>query len=159
MGYELYEKVLGALKSGDENYFNAAARNWIEGTEEAPFENEEAVNLYANAKHYCSLWRNKAINGRISKQRMIDCVKQIAEMNLPNPYPAFKAFGVIDPEVKVTEEKEEISGWTVKEQATEKPTEKPVEKPVEKTAEKEKKPEHVMGVVPEKKGIFGKHKR
>ena len=83
--YDLYEKVMLAMKE-DESTFNAAARNWVEGAETADFGNEEANNLFYDAKMHCKAWRNKAINGRVSKQKMIDCIRKIAEMELPNPY-------------------------------------------------------------------------
>lgn len=83
--YELYNRVLSAINE-DEGTFNAAARNWIESGAEPNFENEDAKNLFYTAKMACTAWRNKAINGRVSKLRMIECVRKIAEMNLENPY-------------------------------------------------------------------------
>ena len=84
--YELYEKVINAYKSGDENLFNASARNWIEGADIAPFENSEAVGLFGAAKHHYALWKSNGISSRVSKLRMINDVSKIAEMDLPNPY-------------------------------------------------------------------------
>ena len=83
--YELYEKVLSSLHE-DEGTFNAAARNWIEGADDAPFESDEAKNLFYEAKLADAAWRSKAIYGRISKVRMINSVREIAEKNFPNPY-------------------------------------------------------------------------
>lgn len=135
--YELYEKVIEAYKSG-EDIFNAAARNWIEGTEEAKFESEEANELYRKAQYYRSVWRSKAINSRVSKIRMIECVRRIAEMDLPNPYPKTKVLGVVPDEVKIVDDPEAIKG----------------------SAQAEKKAEKVLGVVPEEKpkGFFRRHR-
>lgn len=97
--YELYNRVLSAMNE-DEGTFNACARNWIESGKDPNFKNDEANELFYTAKLACAAWRNKAINGRVSKGRMIDCVRKIAEMKLDNPY---------DPNEKVEEPKiEEI---------------------------------------------------
>ena len=132
--YELYERVISAFKE-NEDTFSAAARNWIEGSESADFGNEEANDLFYTAKIACATWRSKAINGRISKRRMIECVRKIAEMNLPNPYPATKEFGVNPEAVKIVDDPEAIKGSEVKE------------------------PVHIMGVIPEEKPkLFNKRK-
>ena len=101
--YELYEKVIEASKGTDEGTFVAAARNWVEGAEDAPFEGEDARELFSSAKMYCAAWRNKAINGRVSKGRMVSQIRKLAEMGLPNPYK--KEYSVVDDLVK--EEKKE----------------------------------------------------
>lgn len=103
--YELYEKVLEAYKTDDEGLFTAAARNWIESAEEANFEDDEAKDLFASAKRHCSIWRSKAINARVSKGRMVECVKRIAELNLPNPYP--EKYSVAEEIAKDFEKKDE----------------------------------------------------
>lgn len=139
--FELYEKVLAAL-SLDEGAFNVAAKSWIGNTEEAPFENEEAKELYGKAKIYYTKWRNKTIDGNISKQRMINCVREIAKKNLPNPYKW-------EPPVLVMEE--------VKEEG------KVVEEPktiAEVNMSEKEEPQHILGVVPEEKPhLFGKNKK
>lgn len=144
---ELYERVLAALHE-DEHSFNAAARNWIEGTTEAPFDNPEALELYAKAKHYCIVWRSNAINSRISKRRMVACVRQIAEMGLKNPYPVeeYRMLGVVPEEANIVDEPEAIHGTTL-----------PTEKAEKRHSEKK---ETVLGVVPEEKpkGFFKRHK-
>jgi len=139
--FELYEKVLAAL-SLDEGAFNVAAKSWIGNTEEAPFEDEKAKELYGKAKIYYTKWRNKTIDGNISKQRMINCVREIAKKNLPNPYKW-------EPYVPVIEE--------VKEE------EKVVEEPktvAEVNMSEKEEPQHILGVVPEEKPrLFGKNKK
>ncbi len=123
--YELYERVLSAINE-DDGTFNAAARNWIEGSEDAPFEDNEAKELFSMAKIACAAWRNKAINGRVSKLRMIEYVRKIVEKKLPNPYSVkTKEYGINPEKVKLTDEPEAIQGSTVKEHV------------------------HVLGVVPE----------
>lgn len=144
--YKLYERVLSAINE-DEGTFNAAARNWIEGADDAPFEDNEAKELFSTAKIACAAWRNKAINGRVSKIRMIECVRKIVEKNLPNPYPVEKREYGIDPEkVKITDDPEAIKGSTVKEHDAIEPNKEQV---------------HVFGVVPEreeKPKFFNKRK-
>ena len=142
---ELYDKVVAAFKSGDENLFNASARNWIEGAEEAPFENAHAKDVFMAAKSDDRLWRSGAINGRVSKIRMIKKVHEIMEMNLPNPY----------------KKSEEVKKVSVKPEPKKEPA-------------PQKEPSHIMGVIPDKKPVpvggipakkppkehfFGKHKR
>lgn len=119
--YELYNRVLSAVNE-DEGTFNACARNWIESGKDPNFKNDEANELFYTAKLACAAWRNKAINGRVSKGRMIDCVRKIAEMKLDNPY---------NPNEKVEEPVLEV-------------------KEPEVVAKKEEKI-HVLGVVPEPK--------
>jgi len=105
--YELYEDVINGL---DKENFSAYARNWIEGAEEAHFEDNEANELFINAKYLCRLWRSKAINGRVSKNRMIECVRKIAEKKLPNPYENPAAEVIEEPTEKPAEEPTHILG-------------------------------------------------
>lgn len=93
--YELYNKVLSTVNE-DEGTFNASARNWIESGKEPNFKDDEANELFYSARLACAAWRNKAINGRVSKLHMIECVRKIAKKNLDNPY---------DPNEKVEEPK------------------------------------------------------
>ena len=125
--YELYEKVIEASKMEDEGAFNAAARNWIEGSESVNFEDLEANELFAAAKYHCAAWRNKAINGRVGKLRMIECVRKIIEKDLENPYPF--------------------------EETKEEPVEETKEEAKEEVTKIEPKITHVFGVVPEEKQI------
>lgn len=162
---ELYDRVLAALHE-DESSFNAAARNWIEGAEDAPFEDEEAKELFANAKHFCAVWRSGAINARISKRRMIECARKIAEKNLENPYKdietGFRALGVNPGEVKLEDEPEAIQGTTLPKEAVDAFAEAPLVNAVsaEEIEKAVKKTEYVLGVVPEEKpGLFKRKKR
>lgn len=145
--FEMYNRVLSAVNE-DEATFNAAAKNWVENADEANFESLEARELFEKAKICCSIWRKGAINGRISKRKMIAYVKEIAEMNLPNPY---------DPNeiVKEIVVKEEIK-------------EEPKQEEVKAEEAKQEEPIHVLGVIPEEtaaeepkeeKGIFGRRKK
>lgn len=144
---ELYDQVLKELH-GDEGTFAAMARNWIEGTEDAPFENAEALELYGKAKYYCRIWRSGAINSRKAKRQMVACVRQLAEMGLENPYPAeeYRMLGVAPEEAKIVDEPEAIHGVTL-----------PAEKVEKKHPEKK---EVVLGIVPEEKpkSFFKRHK-
>lgn len=147
---ELYDNVLAALHE-DEGTFNAAVRNWIEGAEEPHFDDEEANELYARAKHHCVVWRSNAINSRYAKRQMVDCVRQIAEKGLHNPYKeieaGFRMLGVVPDETKLVDEPEAIQGSTLPNEET-------------KKDEAAEKPVRVLGVVPEEKpGLFKRKKR
>ena len=83
---ELYDKVILAYKAGDENMFNAAARNYAAKADDAPFDDPEARELFFSAKRNYHIWQNKAISGRVSKLRMIEDIRKLAEKDLPNPY-------------------------------------------------------------------------
>lgn len=94
---ELYDKLLYAYKSGNEELFAASTRNWLTEEGENPFEeNSPAYQLYFTALMYYKKWRAKVINYRNSKVQMIECAKKIAELNLPNPYPEEQH--VVEPE-------------------------------------------------------------
>ena len=133
--YQLYNRVLETM-NGDEGTFVASARNWIEEAEEANFNNEKAEELFSKAKQYDLLWRKQAINGRISKRRMIACVKEIAEMNLPNPYDPNEP----DPEVIHIEAVEQKTEEETKNAETSKESLK---------AKETKEQTHILGVIPE----------
>lgn len=142
---ELYDKAMHAYTDPNET-FNAHARNWIMAAEDAPFENAEAKELFYQAKRYCRIWMSGAINARISRLRMFECVGKIAEMGLPNPYPK--------------EEPEEIK------EETEEPAEETVEvkKAEEEKAEEKPEVQHILGVIPEppseeKAHLFSKRKK
>ena len=157
--YELYERVLSALKE-DEGTFNAAARNWIEGADDASFADNEANELFNMAKIACYAWRNKAINGRVSKHRMIEYVRKIAEKNLPNPYPDVKEYGVNPEKVKLVDEPEAIQGSTVKHVLGVVPeVAEPVKEEVEPKVQAEVKTEPKEEPKEEKPKFFGKHKK
>ena len=98
---ELYDKVIAS--QNDENLFAAAARNWLEAGGDNPFAPDtEAHNLYFNACMAYKTWQAGAINARVSKRRMVNYVRQIAELNLPNPYVVKKQKRIIaEPETVV----------------------------------------------------------
>lgn len=143
---ELYDKAMHAYTDPNET-FNAHARNWIVEAEDAPFENEEAKELFYQAKRYCRIWMSGAINARISRLRMFECVGKIAEMGLPNPYPKEE-----EP-VEIKEETEEHAEETVE-----------VKKAEEEKAEEKPEVQHILGVIPEppseeKSHLFSKRKK
>lgn len=150
--YQLYEKVMKATP----DTFVAAARNWVEGADYAPFVNEEAKMLFSDAKRYCAAWRNKAIDGRISKSRMVNAVQKIVDMNLPNPYDPKEP----DPaEIVAMPVTEPVAG-TVEVPAEEKVSEEKSAKEI--IEEPAKETTHVLGVVPEEKeekGFFSRRKK
>lgn len=86
MFYELYENVIKAYHENNNELFIAAARNWIEGTSENPFENREAHEYFFNANKSYRAWIRGGIDSRSAKVRMISNIRKIAEMGLPNPY-------------------------------------------------------------------------
>ena len=108
---ELYDKVIEAFNSGDENLFVAATRNWAEAGGDNPFPSgTEEYTLFANACKAYNIWRSGAINSRVSKKRMVAYIQKIAEKGLPNPYVVHREFGVTTPNVPV--ETEGTKGWT-----------------------------------------------
>lgn len=84
--YELYEQILAAYKSGDERRIAGAAINWLSASAEDPFAQEEARELYFKAKRFYLKYKAAGIDMRSSRRNMISYVKQIAALNLPNPY-------------------------------------------------------------------------
>lgn len=84
---DLYDGVISAYKSGDDGVFVARARNWIAAADSNPFlENTVARDLFNNAVQAYSRWQKKNINFRYSKIQMVEFVRKIAELDLPNPY-------------------------------------------------------------------------
>ena len=139
----LYNKVIEAYKSGDENAFAAAARNWVAEETVNPFEeNTEEYELFFKARTAYDIWYSGAINARVSKRRMIAAVKSIAELNLPNPYGEVKEKKKLFE--KVAEQKEQKEQIHVLGVVPEK---------------KEETVEISEEVKPEKKHIFGKRKK
>ena len=113
--YGLYNRVLETM-GGDEGTFIASIRNFVEGVDEVNFNNEEADELFAKAKQCCMFWRQGAINGRISKRRMVEAVRKIAEMGLPNPFDPNEQEPIIEePVVEVTPEVEAVAAEIEKE--------------------------------------------
>ena len=104
--YELYEQVLAAYKSGDERAIAGAGINWLSASAEDPFTQEEARGLYFKAKRYYLKYKAAGIDMRSSRRNMISCVKQIAALNLPNPYKK-KEQKKIEPKVEKKQEKKE----------------------------------------------------
>ena len=87
--YELYEKVIKAYKENNENTLTAAAINWVSASEENPFNQDTPEHdLFFNALKSYRIWRSGAINARISKKRLVRFVREIAALDLPNPYKA-----------------------------------------------------------------------
>lgn len=83
---ELYDKVLTTYKSGDENAFHAAARNWVVSADYGCFSNPEANDLLTKAKGSLKTWAEGGIASRRSRIVVFECVEEIAKMGLPNPY-------------------------------------------------------------------------
>lgn len=84
--FELYDKLINAYKSENEDSFSAAARNWIEAEENAPFNNDEYNEFYYAAKRNCRIWRSNAINSRSARVKMINNVRELMKLGVPNPY-------------------------------------------------------------------------
>ena len=155
---ELYDKVIAAYKSGDENAMNAAARNWVESCPDNPFEpGTEANNLYFEACRNYRLWKGNGISSRVSKVRMINRVKSIAALDLPNPYDK--------PKKKVKKEEPVHVLGIIPEEKVEPAVEPVVESAVEIEPLEKSEPETIP--VPqvsrepedEKKGFFSKRKK
>ena len=150
---ELYDKVIEAYKSGDENLLTAAARNWIEAGEENPFKPDtEESNLYFNACRAYRIWKSGGISSRVSKLRMVKFVKQIAELDLPNPYEIPKTKQPKKVKQVVTEEPVHMFGVI--------PEEKKETPEMKESVEEEIKEEETLSKEPnDKRGFFSKRKK
>jgi len=129
--FALYEKFIDTYKNGTNSEFEAAAFNFISAEPENKFEGEGAELLFKAGIMY-RRWRTQSISCKHARKEMFVLLKQLADMDLPNPYD--KPEEVVEPEtVEETEVVEEVVN----------------EEPV-----------RVLGVVPEeKKSFFGRHKK
>jgi hypothetical protein len=85
--FELFENVMSAYKSGDENLFIARVRNWMAAESENPFpKNSAAHELFFKASQAYRRWQKKVINYRNSKVQMIEYARELAKLNPSNPY-------------------------------------------------------------------------
>lgn len=140
--FALYEKFIDTYKNGTNSEFEAAAFNFISAEPENKFEGEGAELLFKAGIMY-RRWRTQSISCKHARKEMFVLLKQLADMDLPNPYDKPEEEEVIEPEPEVVEPEPET-----------------VEEPevVEEVVNEE--PVHVLGVVPEeKKSFFSRHKK
>lgn len=140
--FALYEKFIDAYKNGTNSEFEAAAFNFISAEPENKFEGEGAELLFKAGIMY-RRWRTQSISCKHARKEMFVLLKQLADMDLPNPYDKPEEEEVIEHEPEVVEPEPET-----------------VEEPevVEEVVNEE--PVHVLGVVPEeKKSFFSRHKK
>ena len=140
--FALYEKFIDTYKNGTNSEFEAAAFNFITAEPENKFEGEGAELLFKAGIMY-RRWRTQSISCKHARKEMFVLLKQLADMDLPNPYDKPEEEEVIEPEPEVVEPEPET-----------------VEEPevVEEVVNEE--PVHVLGVVPEeKKSFFSRHKK
>ena len=131
--YDLYEQMMLAYKTNDERLFAAAARNLVDNDNKNPFKEGTPEHiLFFNAKKYCKRWRVNGIDSRSARRNMVAAVRQIAEMQPPNPY-----------------RKEETVAITVKE-APKKPESKKQALEKQESKKEEVKEEKVKKQEPEK---------
>ncbi len=130
--FALYEKFIDTYKNGTNSEFEAAAFNFISAEPENKFEGEGAELLFKAGIMY-RRWRTQSISCKHARKEMFVLLKQLADLDLPNPYDKPEE-EVVEPEmVEETEVVEEVVN----------------EEPV-----------RVLGVVPEeKKSFFGRHKK
>lgn len=127
--FALYEKFIDTYKNGTNSEFEAAAFNFIAAEPENKFEGEGAELLFKAGIMY-RRWRTQSISCKHARKEMFVLLKQLADMDLPNPYdkPEEEKPETVEPEV------------------------------VEEVVNEE--PVHVLGVVPEeKKSFFSRHKK
>ena len=104
--YELYEQMMEAFKLNDEGLFVARARNFIAARSENPFPlGTPAADLYFSAAKAFDFWQKRTINYRNSKKQMVEFLRKLAAMDLPNPYKVNE--NVEEKHEEITEIKEE----------------------------------------------------
>ena len=141
--FALYEKFIDTYKNGTNSEFEAAAFNFISAEPENKFEGEGAELLFKAGIMY-RRWRTQSISCKHARKEMFVLLKQLADMDLPNPYDKPEEEEVVEPEPEVVEPEPE--------------TVEPEPEVVEEVVNEE--PVHVLGVVPEeKKSFFGRHKK
>ena len=141
--FALYEKFIDTYKNGTNSEFEAAAFNFISAEPENKFEGEGAELLFKAGIMY-RRWRTQSISCKHARKEMFVLLKQLADMDLPNPYDKPEEEEVIEPEPEVVEPEPE--------------TVEPEPEVVEEVVNE--KPVHVLGVVPEeKKSFFSRHKK
>lgn len=141
--FALYEKFIDTYKNGTNSEFEAAAFNFISAEPENKFEGEGAELLFKAGIMY-RRWRTQSISCKHARKEMFVLLKQLADMDLPNPYDKPEEEEVIEPEPEVVEPEPE--------------TVEPEPEVVEEVVNEE--PVHVLGVVPEeKKSFFSRHKK
>lgn len=85
--YELYEQMIAAYKTGDDGQFIPAARRWFQKCAVNPFqEDTEAHEQYFQADRHFGYWTAGGINSRVSKQRFIEALRNIAKLDAANPH-------------------------------------------------------------------------
>lgn len=143
--FALYEKFIDTYKNGTNSEFEAAAFNFISAEPENKFEGEGAELLFKAGIMY-RRWRTQSISCKHARKEMFVLLKQLADMDLPNPYGEEKQ-----------EEKPDLEPENPEEEVVEPEPETTEEEP--EVVELEE-PVHVLGVVPEeKRSFFGRHKK
>ena len=169
MPYELYEKMLAASRDHNEDLVAVVGSNLLAQKLDNPFQqNTKEHELYFTASLYYTRWRNNGIDARSSRRRMAEALNKLAALNVPNPYsqpaqerPA-KEDLFIEPEIKVDTDDLKIDELQKKvdelkaeghvfEQAPQDAilVEAAEHQPTAKVVNEQ--PEHVLGVIPEKK--------
>ena len=135
--YELYDQFIEAYKNGTEGQFEAAAFNYIANESDNPFTGN-AAEVFFKAGIMYRRWKTQSISCKRARKELFVLMKELADMDLPNPYRKGEVKEeVVEPEPNTVHEEPEVVE-TVQ-----------LDEPV-----------HVTGVVPEeKKSFFGRHKK
>lgn len=152
--YRLFNEMTEGYKSNNEALFNHAVRCWMTLDPDNPFdEKEDAYELFFRIKKGYTLWSMAGPDMRINKRRMLESARLLCALNPTCPY-KFNEREEAERRAKeklIAKEKEEAER-KAKEEVAKKAK---VEVPEEGKKEPAKiEPEHIQGVIPEKKKGF-----
>ena len=85
--YKSYEVMMNDKTFGREDKALSNARTWIAECMENPFElGTQAYELFFQAKKCYNLWTSGGINSRVSGRRCEKYLKQLMDLEMPNPH-------------------------------------------------------------------------
>ena len=163
--YELYEQMIEAYKLNDEGLFVARARNFIAAGAENPFPlGTPAADLYFSAAKAFDFWQKRTINYRNSKKQMVEFLRKLAAMDLPNPYRTNENSEVNTEEITETKEEEKpVENFSAVANSTETvyvlgvlPEDVVATEPKKESLIEESKAEEVLNIEEKKEPVFSK---
>ena len=107
--HDLFNEMMEAYNAKNMQKFEIAARMLVDNDLPNPFPDDAVEhNLFFKAKRYRMKWRAGGVDMRSSRRNMMAMMRQIAELQPENPYPA--------EEPKRAEPKEEVKEEPIKEE-------------------------------------------
>ena len=147
--YRLFNEMTEGYKSNNEALFNHAVRCWMNLDPDNPFdEKEDAYELFFRIKKGYTLWSMAGPDMRINKRRMLEAARLLCALNPTCPYKFNER------EEAERRAKEKLIAKEEAERKAKEEAEKKAKADVPKEAKTEPvkiEPEHIQGVVPEKK--------